>query len=104
MTQPLLASTVSSLETTQAKNVGIVAIVVIVLIGLLIARFVTKVIVRVIVLIVAVALAFVVYNQRSQVEDAASNAAKKCDVTFFGVHVTPSDPDIKRQCQKLTNK
>jgi O-antigen ligase len=96
-TEPLL----SSLQSSQVKNAGIVAIVIIVVIGLVIARLVTKVVTRVVVLVVAVVLAFAVYNQREHVKDAASSAAKNCDVTFFGVHVTPSDPAVKRECQKI---
>jgi hypothetical protein len=96
--------TVSSLEASQVKNLGIVAIVVVVLLGLLIARLVSKLIIRVVVLVVAVALAVVVYNQRSSVEDAATNARKQCDISFFGIHVTPSDPTIKAKCKQQLNK
>jgi uncharacterized membrane protein len=93
------SAVVSALDTDQAKNVGIVTIVVIVLIGLLIARLVTKMIVRAIVLIVMVVLAVVVYQQRDQV----SAAAKKCDGTFFGVHVQPHNATLRKACQDASN-
>jgi hypothetical protein len=89
---------VTALDTSQVKNLSIVAIAAVVLIGLLIARLVTKVVTRIIVLVVVVVLGFALYNQRAKVVDAADEAAKKCEATFFGIHVQPSDENIKKAC------
>jgi uncharacterized membrane protein YebE (DUF533 family) len=89
-----------ALDTSQVKNVGILAIVVIVVIGLVLARLMTKIVTRLVVLVVVAALAVLVYQQRGRVESAANNAAKRCDATFFGVHVQPHDPTIRKACAK----
>lgn len=89
------SAVVTALDTDQAKNVGIVTIVVIVLLGLLIARLVTKLIIRAIVLVVMVVLAVLVYQQRDQV----TAAARKCDGTFFGIHVQPHNATLRKACQ-----
>jgi hypothetical protein len=92
--------TLSALDTDQARNVGVVTIVVVVVIGLLLAVLITKLIVRAIVVVLMIVLALVAYQQRDQLQ----SAAKKCDATFFGVHVTPHDPTVKKQCQQVTNR
>ncbi len=92
------SAVVSALDTDQAKNVGIVTIVVVVLLGLLIARLVTKLIIRAIVLVVMIVLALVVYQQRDQV----STAAKKCDGTFFGIHVQPHNATLRKACENAS--
>ena len=89
----------SALDTNQANHVGIAVIVGIIVIGLLLLVLIGKLLVRAIIVILMVALAIVAWQQRHQVADAA----KKCDATFFGVHVTPHDPAIKRRCQEITN-
>jgi len=94
----------ADLDTDQVKTIGIVAIVAIVVLGLLIARLVTKVVVRVAVLIVMVVLGLAVYQQRDKVTDAANDALKKCDVTFFGIHVHPDDANIKKACDALAQQ
>ncbi len=91
---------VSALDTTQVKSVGIVTIVVIVLLGLLIARLVTKLAIRLVVIVVAVVLAVAVYQQRDQV----ASAAKKCDATFFGIHVQPHNDQVRMACQDAANR
>jgi len=88
-----------ALDTSQAGNVGIATIIAIVVVGLLLLVFIGKLIARAIIVVLMVALAIVAWQQRHQVADAA----KKCDATFFGVHVTPHDPAIKRRCQEITN-
>lgn len=90
---------VIALDTSQAGNVGIAAIVAVVVVGLLLVVLVGKLIARAIIVVLMVVLAVLAWQQRHQVADAA----KKCDATFFGVHVTPHDPVIKRHCQEITN-
>jgi hypothetical protein len=89
-----------ALDSNQVQNVGLGAIVVIVLLGLLLARLVTKLITRVVVLVVAVVLAVVVYQQRDRVSNAVSDAGKRCEATFFGVHVQPDDPVARKACEQ----
>ena len=90
----------SALDTNQAQNVGVATIVVVIVVGLLLAVFITKLVVRAIIVVVMVVLALLAYQQRDQLK----SAAKKCDATFFGIHVQPHDPKIKQQCQKITNR
>jgi uncharacterized membrane protein YoaK (UPF0700 family) len=102
MTAPtvLAARNVAAIDTSQVKNLGIAAIVVIVLIAAVISALIAKLAVRVVVLVVAVLLAVVVYQQR----DRVSSAARSCDATFFGVHIQPHDPDVRKACQELGGK
>jgi hypothetical protein len=98
------AATVSALDSSQVKNLGLAAIVAVLVIGVLISWLVTKIVTRLIVVVVAVVLAFALYNQRSRVITAIDQTAKKCDVTFFGIHVTPSDENIKRACAAVASR
>jgi uncharacterized membrane protein len=100
MSSPTPAPVLDALDSSQVQNLGLGAIVVIVLLGLLLARLVTKMITRVIVLVLAVVLAVVVYQQRDRVADAVADAGKRCEATFFGVHVQPDDPTIRKACEQ----
>jgi len=91
---------ISALDTNSAQNLGVATIVAVIVIGLLLAVFITKLVVRAIVVVVMIVLALVAWQQRSQIE----SAAKKCNATFFGIHVEPHNPTLKQQCQKLTNR
>ena len=93
-----------ALDTSQVKNLGLGAIVVVLLVGLLIAYFVTRVIIKVIVLAIVVVLGLGLYQQRARVVTAIDKTAKNCDVTFFGVHVQPSDPSIKKACAEVAKQ
>ena len=100
MSSPARATVIHALDSSQVQNVGLGAIVVIVLLGLLLARMVTKMVTRVIVLVVAVVLAVVVYQQRDRVASAVADAGKRCEATFFGVHVEPDDPVTRKACEQ----
>jgi hypothetical protein len=100
MSSPVHATVVDALDSNQVQNVGLGAIVVILLLGLLLARLVTKIITRVVVLLVAVVLAVVIYQQRDRVANAVADAGKRCDATFFGVHVQPDDPVVRQACDQ----
>ena len=41
---------------------------------------------------------------RQTVLDRADKQVKSCDLSFFGVHVTPSNSSLKSECQKITNR
>ncbi|MHA3704915.1 hypothetical protein ACXR2U_22305 [Jatrophihabitans sp. YIM 134969] len=90
-----------AITTDQITGVGIGTIAVVVVIGLIIALVVTKVVVKVIVALLVVALAVVVWTQRTAVTDAAKDAAKRCDASFFGIHVEPSNDDVRRACDRI---
>jgi hypothetical protein len=95
---------VAALDTSQVKSLGLGAIIVIVLVGLAIAYFVTKVVTKIITIVLVVILGFALYNQRQKVLDAIDRTAKKCDVTFFGIHVQPSDANIKKACAEVAKQ
>ena len=86
---------VVALETEQAKAVAIVAIVAVVIIGAVVAAIVRAIIARAIVLVVALVLAGIVWSQRADI----ASAAKRCDATFFGIHLTASNDAQKRKCR-----
>ncbi len=96
------STVVSALDTSQVKTLGLGAVVAVIVVGLVISYLVTKIVTRIIVIALVVVLGFAVYNQRSRVLDGLDKSAKKCDVTFFGVHVQPSDPQIKKACLQLS--
>lgn len=89
-----------ALTTGQAKTVGIWAIVGLVVIGVVLSLIISAIIGRLIVAAVVIALAAFVWTER----DAISGAAKKCDATFFGVHLTPSNPTLKQTCAQVSRQ
>jgi O-antigen ligase len=91
-----------ALTTDQITGVGIGTIAAIVVIGLVIALVVSKIVVKVIVALLVVALAVLVWTQRTAVTDAAKDAAKRCDATFFGIHIDPANDQVKQACEKIS--
>lgn len=89
-----------ALDTDQAKIVGLLVIVGLVVVGAVVSLVISALLGRVLTIVVALGLALLVWTQRSDIEAAA----KKCDATFFGVHLTPSDPNLKKQCQQIANR
>ncbi len=89
-----------ALDTDQAKALGIGVILAVLVIGLVISAVVTAIVGRIITIVVVVALAAFIWSQRASIE----SGAKKCDATFFGVHLTPSNPTIKANCEKIANR
>ena len=88
----------SALDTSQVKNLGIGSILIVALVGLVLAYLVTRVVAKIIVIAVVIVVCFVGYHERSKVIDAIDKQAKNCDVTFFGIHVKPSNPTVKQAC------
>ncbi|MGI8881715.1 MAG: hypothetical protein ACR2KJ_14665 [Jatrophihabitans sp.] len=91
--------TPQALDTSQAKTLGIGVIIALLVVGAIISALITAIVARIVVLVVVVALAVVVWTQRADIE----SAAKKCDATFFGVHLTPSNAELKKKCQEVAN-
>ena len=94
MTDPI------ALDTDQAKVLGIGIIVAVLVIGFIISALITAIVGRIVVILVVVALVVVVYTQRAQIKQSTSD----CDVTFFGVHLTPSDDDVRQACADQLNR
>lgn len=84
-----------ALDAGNVTGIGIGVIIALIVIGVLISMFVTALIVRIVVLVAVVALAFLVWHQRTVIEDHI--AKRKCDFSFFGVHLGPPD-HLKRFC------
>ena len=87
----------TAFSTDQAKAVAIVVIIAVVVAGALVSFIVTKLTGRLIVAAVVVAAGIFVWTQRADIE----SAAKKCDATFLGIHLTPSNKTVKQHCQQL---
>jgi hypothetical protein len=66
--------------------------------GVVLALVIRAVVGRVIAIVLVAVLAGVIWSQRASLRQAAH----KCDATFFGVHLTPSDPSVKQRCQNLS--
>jgi hypothetical protein len=94
----------AALQTSQVRNLSLVGIAAVVVIGLVLAYAVTRIVSRIIVLAVVVVLAFALYSQRAKVIAAADKAATRCEATFFGIHVQPSDPTVKRACAEVAKR
>lgn len=92
--------TVVALDTDQAKTIGVVVIVGLIVLGALISFLIRAIVMRIVVIVVALVLAGVVYSQRAVI----GSAAKKCEATFFGQDLTPSNPAIKKHCRPVTNR
>lgn len=97
-------SHIHALTAGQAAGLGVGAIVVLIVVGVVAAVLVTKLALRVAVVVIVVALGVVIWTQRSAVVDAAQDAARRCNTSFFGVHINPSDPGVRRACQSVTNR
>ena len=93
-----------ALTTDQITGVGIGTIAVVAVIGLIIALVVSKIVVKVIVALLVVALAVVVWTQRTAVTDAAKDAARRCDATFFGIHIDPANEQVKQACARISGR
>lgn len=97
-------SHIHALTAGQAAGLGVGAIIALVVAGLVAALLITKLALRVAVVVIVLALAVVVWTQRSAVVDAAQDAARRCNTSFFGVHINPSDPGVRRACQSVTGR
>lgn len=85
-------------STDQAKTVGIFVIAVIVIAGVLFSFVFQKLVGRLIVILVVVGLGIFVWTQR----DSIDHDARKCDASFFGIHLTPSNKQLKQHCERLS--
>lgn len=88
----------AAFSTDQAKAVGIFAIIVIIVAGVLVSFVFTKLTGRLIVAAIVVGLGIFVWTQRGAID----TDAKKCDATFVGIHLTPSNKALRQHCEELT--
>ena len=94
MTDPI------ALDTDQARLLSLGIIIALLLLGFTISVMVTKIGIRLAILLMVVGLAALVYAQRSQIKESVSD----CRVSFFGVELTPSDPDVRQACADQLNR
>ena len=85
-------------NTDQAKTVGIFALGVIIVAGVLLSFVFTKLISRLVIAAIIVGLGIFTWTQR----DAIDHDAQKCDATFFGIHLVPSNAELRQHCEQLT--
>jgi hypothetical protein len=90
---------VSALSSTSIGAVGLGTIAVVVVIGIVLALVISALIARALVVVVAVALAVLVWQQRSSIENAVENC--KTNLSFFGVHVDVPQ-HVRRDCRSVT--
>jgi hypothetical protein len=88
------------MTTDQAKILAIGIIAAVLVIGFVISLIISAIVGRIVVAIIAIGLALLVYSQRTEIKDSV----RSCDVSFFGVHLTPSDPNVKQACQDQLNR
>jgi Na+-translocating ferredoxin:NAD+ oxidoreductase RnfE subunit len=84
-----------ALDAGNVTGIGIGVILALIVIGLIISFVVSAIVVRIVVAIAVVVLAFVVWHQRTVIEDHI--AQHKCSFSFFGVHLGPPD-HLKKIC------
>jgi protein-S-isoprenylcysteine O-methyltransferase Ste14 len=89
---------VEALSSSDVTKVGIIVIVALVVIGALLSIVISAIVGRIIVLVVVVALAVLVWQQRTHIKDQMN--AHKCDLnaTFFGIHLDAPD-SVKTACR-----
>jgi protein-S-isoprenylcysteine O-methyltransferase Ste14 len=80
----------TALQADDVTAIGIGIIVVVVVLGFLLSLVFAKIVAKIVVLLVVVGLGFLVWQQRTSVENKIKD--KTCGgYTFFGLHVDPPD-------------
>jgi hypothetical protein len=90
-------SSVEALSSSDITKVGVIVIVALVLIGALLSIVITAIVGRIVVLVVVVALAVLVWQQRTHVKDRIESC--HFSTTFFGVHLD-APQSVKDHCPK----
>jgi uncharacterized membrane protein len=90
----------TAFSTDQAKTVGIFVIAVIIVAGVLLSFLFTKLVARLILGAIVVGLGIFTWTQRGSIDADA----KKCDASFFGIHVTPSNATLRQHCEQIANR
>jgi protein-S-isoprenylcysteine O-methyltransferase Ste14 len=80
----------TALQADDVTSIGVGIIVVIIVLGFLLSLVFAKILAKIVVLIVVVGLGFLVWQQRTSVENKIK--AKACgNYKFFGIQVDPPD-------------
>lgn len=88
----------AALQADDVTSIGVGIIVVIVVLGFLLSLVFAKIVAKLIVLIIVVGLGFLVWQQRTSVENKIKD--KACSgYTFFGIHVDPPD-SVAKDCKQ----
>lgn len=88
------------MTTDQARLLGIGIIIGLLVLGLALFMIIKAIVGKIIVAVLALGLALLVWSQRAEIKDATSH----CQVSFFGVDLTPSNPDVKKFCEEQLNR
>jgi uncharacterized metal-binding protein len=90
-------SSVTALDSAQITKIGVGLIIALVVVGFVLSLIITAILGRVIIAVVVVALAILVWQQRTVIEDHV----KKCqlDMSFLGIHVDTSQ-HVEQACNK----
>lgn len=91
-----------ALTTDQITGVGIGTIAVVAVIGLIVVLVISKIVAKVVVVLLVVVLAVLVWTQRTAVVNAAQDAAKRCDASFFGIHIDPANEQVRQACDQIS--
>jgi FlaA1/EpsC-like NDP-sugar epimerase len=78
-----------ALNANDITKIGVGVIVILVVLGLLLGLIITALIGRVILAVVVIVLAVIVWQQRTSIQHRIDQ--RKCDFSFFGVHLDPPD-------------
>jgi hypothetical protein len=89
------SAVVEALDAGQVTTLGIGIIAALIIVGLIISLIVSAIVVRIVIAIAVVVLAFVVWQQRNEIQHKI--AQHHCGFSFFGVHLDPPD-HLKRLC------
>lgn len=88
------------MTTDQARITGIAIIIGLIVLGLILLLVIRAIVGKIIVAVLAVGLAVLVWSQRAEIKDATTD----CGVSFFGIHLTPSNPDVRRFCDEQLSR
>jgi len=88
------------MTTDQARIAGLAIIIGVLVIGIVLLLVIRAIVGKIIVAVLAIGLAALVWTQRAEIKEGASH----CEVSFFGIHLTPSNPDVKKLCEEQLNR
>ena len=87
---------VGALDAGDVTKLGAGVIIALVLVGFVLSIVITAILGRIFVVVVVIVLGVFVWQQRTSIEHKIDQ--KKCNLTFFGVHLSPPD-SLKKYCK-----
>lgn len=94
-----MTAPVQAISSDNITGVGVGVIVALVIVGLLLGLLISKLIARLVIALVVVALAIVVWQQRTHVQNEINTRTCNLDTTFFGVHIDAPD-SVQAACNR----